>query len=115
MDARAAIQESVLETRRSPVAVAEGASAVSAAVGREVSQAVSVAGAYYEDTLGSPPDVLLSAGTLPSEQLAAVLAEYGMDDMRVREIVDAQNFTAGAATHLVPRGWLAGVRGALRS
>lgn len=83
--------------------------------GREITQAVSVAAAYFEDTLGGPPAVVLAAGTLGAERLGAVLAMYGMDGLRVRETVDASAIGVGASNSTVPRGWLAGVRGALRS
>lgn len=83
--------------------------------GREVTQAVSVAAAYFEDTLGGVPPVVLAAGTMGAERLRAVLEMYGMDGVRVREMVDADALGAGAATSTLPKGWLAGVRGALRS
>lgn len=83
--------------------------------GREITQAVSVAAAYFEDTLGGAPAVVMSAGTLGAERMGAVLGMYGMDGLRVREMVDAAKLGAGASTSSVPRGWLAGVRGALQS
>ncbi len=83
--------------------------------GREITQAVSVAAAYFEDTLGGPPPVLLAAGTMGANRLAAVLGMYGMDGVRVREMVDSAVMGAGASTSTMPLGWLAGVRGALRS
>jgi type IV pilus assembly protein PilM len=87
----------------------------------EVAQAVSVAAAYFEDTLQAPPAVVLSAGTMGAEALIAVLDEggvgVGMGSMAVQEIVERQMLAAGAAsagqTGGVPLGWLAGVRGAL--
>ncbi|GGA66131.1 hypothetical protein GCM10011507_17140 [Edaphobacter acidisoli] len=82
---------------------------------REVVQAVSVAAAYFEDTLQTTPDTLLSAGTLGAEMLAALMQENGMEGLRVRETVDAGVIETGAVTAAVPRGWLAGVRGALRN
>ncbi len=83
--------------------------------GREITQAVSVAAAYFEDTLGAAPPLVLAAGTMGAERLAAVLHMYGMDGLRVREMVDTAAIGVGASTSTVPRGWLAGVRGALRS
>jgi len=83
--------------------------------GREITQAVSVAAAYFEDTLGGPPPVLLAAGTMGADRLAAVLGMYGMDGLRVREMVDSAVMGAGASTSTMPLGWLAGVRGALKS
>ncbi len=83
--------------------------------GREITQAISVAAAYFEDTLGGPPPVLLAAGTMGANRLATVLGMYGMDGVRVREMVDSAVMGAGASTSTMPLGWLAGVRGALRS
>ena len=81
---------------------------------REGTQAVSVAAAYFEDTLGLPPGTVLSAGTTGAERLGLMLREagFGGQEMRVREIVDA-SMLASTVTVNVPRGWLAGVRGAL--
>jgi type IV pilus assembly protein PilM len=87
------------------------------AVASEVAQAVSVAAAYFEDTLESAPGVLLSTGTLGTEALAELLARAEVGPVAVREMVDRAMLGAGAAsagTHGgVPLGWLAGVRGAL--
>ncbi len=80
--------------------------------GREITQAVSVAAAYFEDTLGGTPPVVLAAGTIGAERLGAVLSMYGMDGLRVREMMAA---SAMGAASTIPRGWLAGVWGALRS
>jgi len=107
-DAEAAIQTSVVETA---VIRERGIRAEM----REVAQAVSVAAAYFEDSLQSSPDQLLVAGTLGAEMLAAVMEESGVEGLRVREMVDAGMMEVGAVTASVPRGWLAGVRGALRN
>jgi type IV pilus assembly protein PilM len=82
---------------------------------REVTQAVSVAAAYFEDTLGSLPGTILSAGTTGADRLGSMLrdADFGGEEMRVREIVEPQMIAEVSAG--VPRGWLAGVRGALKS
>jgi type IV pilus assembly protein PilM len=85
---------------------------------REVTQAVSVAAAYFEDTLQASPDTILVAGTLGAETLAAMMDESGLQGLRVQEIVDAGMMQAGAVTSTVaqmPKGWLAGVRGALKN
>jgi type IV pilus assembly protein PilM len=82
---------------------------------REVVQAVSVAAAYFEDSLQSSPDTLLVAGTLGAENIAAMMDESDVQGLRVREIVDTGMLEAGAVTTRVPRGWLAGVRGALKN
>ena len=79
-----------------------------------VAQAVSVAAAYFEDSLQTVPEQLLVAGTLGAETLAEA-GENGLEGLRVRELVDAGMMEAGAVTASVPRGWLAGVRGALKN
>jgi type IV pilus assembly protein PilM len=85
----------------------------------EVAQAVSVATAYFEDTLQTTPAVVMSAGTMGAEELIAVLdeARIGMGSVAVQEMVERQMLAAGAASAGqpggVPLGWLAGVRGAL--
>ena len=78
----------------------------------EVAQAVSVAAAYFEDTLETAPSVVLAAGTLGAEALTAVLDEAYVGPVAVQELVDRQVLGLGA-TAMVPLGWLAGVRGAL--
>ena len=79
----------------------------------EVAQAVSVAAAYFEDTLGVSPEQMLAAGTTNAESLERMLRSNGLEGLRVRELMAPAMFAAGAATARVPRGWLAGVRGAL--
>ena len=71
----------------------------------EIVQAVNVATAYFEDTLGAMPQMILSAGTLGAAPLARML---GPDMPRVEEM--ARTGAGGVAA-----GWLAGVQGALRS
>jgi type IV pilus assembly protein PilM len=44
-----------------------------------------------------------------------MMEESGVQGMRVREMVDSGMIEAGAVTTRVPRGWLAGVRGALKN
>jgi type IV pilus assembly protein PilM len=107
-DAEAAMQTSMVET-----AVTREIEVRAAA--REVAQAVSVAVAYFEDSLQRPPDQLLVAGTLGTESLAALMEESGLEGLRVREMVEPGMIEPGAVTASVPRGWLAGVRGALRN
>jgi type IV pilus assembly protein PilM len=106
-DAEAAMQTSVVETSLEREAGMR-------ATAREVAQAVSVAAAYFEDSLQRAPEQLLVAGTLGAETLAAMMEESGVEGLRVREIVDAGMMETGAVSASVPRGWLAGVRGALR-
>ena len=81
----------------------------------EVAQAVSVAAAYFEDTLGGPPQVLVAAGTTSADSLERMLRVSGLDDLRVREMMEPGMLAVGAATSSVPRGWLAGLKGALTS
>ncbi len=107
-DAETAMQTQVLEK-------AEMREIAATAAAREVTQAVSVAAAYFEDTLQVSPEVALSAGTMGAETLGTMLQESGLEGLRVREMVDAGMLEAGAVTARVPRGWLAGVRGALKN
>jgi type IV pilus assembly protein PilM len=87
------------------------------AVEREVTQAVSVAAAYFEDTLQAAPGVVLSAGTMGAETLGRLLRDAGFGDgeIRVRELIEPNMLAGGAVSTRVPHGWMAGVRGALRS
>jgi type IV pilus assembly protein PilM len=83
----------------------------------EIAQAVSVAVAYFEDTLFTPPSTIFSAGALTADALSYVLSGNGYSEagaVRVRELIDASAFSAGAVTGSIPRGALAGVAGALR-
>jgi type IV pilus assembly protein PilM len=97
--------EAAIETQ-----ILESTGAIGAA--REIAQAVSVAAAYFEDTLGRAPETIVSAGTLGAEGLRTVLEESGIEGLRVQEMVGTD---ALAAATRVPRSWLAGVRGALRN
>ena len=84
----------------------------------EIAQAVSVAAAYFEDTLAMAPTEVLSAGSLGAERLARILKTSGVgeeDGLRVRELVDAAELLPDAVTASAPRAWLSGVLGALRS
>jgi type IV pilus assembly protein PilM len=107
-DASSAMQPSVLNS-----ALVREIEAQAAA--REVAQAVSVAAAYFEDSLHTAPEQLLIAGTLDAGTLTAATEENGLEGLRVREMMDAGMMEAGAVTASVPRGWLAGVRGALKN
>ncbi len=107
-DAEASMQTQVLEQ-------AEMRELAASAAAREVTQAVSVAAAYFEDTLQVAPGVVLAAGTTGAETLAAMLQESGLEGLRVREMVDAGMLETGAVTASVSRSWLAGVRGALKN
>jgi type IV pilus assembly protein PilM len=83
----------------------------------EVAQAVSVAAAYFEDTLETAPAVVFAAGTLGAEALTGVLDGAQVGPVAVQEMVGPQVLGDGASSAGsrggVPLGWLAGVRGAL--
>lgn len=91
------------------------ANASSAAITADVAQAVSVAAAYFEDTLQMAPMQILSSGTIDAKALEAILTEAGFGDalVHVRELVPASLLHADAASASVPRSLLAGVAGAL--
>jgi type IV pilus assembly protein PilM len=107
-DAEASMQTQVLERQLM------GDSQTTDGAG-EISRAVSVAAAYFEDTLGVSPEQVLGAGSISAERLQGMLVQDGLEGLRVRELVDAGAIDASAVTSRVPRGWLAGVRGALKS
>jgi len=107
-DAETVMQASVVET-------AEIREAALLTAEREVMQAVSVAAAYFEDTLLFSPELALSAGTLGADALGAMMHESGLEGLRVREMVDGSMMETSAVTAAIPRGWLAGVRGALKN
>ncbi len=77
----------------------------------EVLQAISVAAAYYEDSLAVPPEAVLTAGTVSATDLAGLLVDSGL---RTREVLLPADIL-GTATVPVPHGLLAGLRGALRN
>ena len=82
----------------------------------ELAQAVSVAAAYYEDTVAAPPRTLLAAGTLSAAAVSSLLDEAGVGPIAVSELISrsaAGGDSPGGSR--VPVGWLAGVRGALAS
>jgi type IV pilus assembly protein PilM len=88
------------------------------ALSREIAEAVSVAAAYFEDTLAASPSQVLSAGPLGAERLRRILAEQGVgaqDGLTVRELVESSALLSDAATSAVPRAWLSSVTGALRA
>jgi type IV pilus assembly protein PilM len=99
VEAEAAIKTQVIEAAESS---------------REIAQAVSVAAAYFEDTLAAAPQKVISAGTLGADGLTAVLEENRFEGLRVQEMVPVDALGPGVATR-IPRGWLAGVRGALKN
>lgn len=86
------------------------------ATGQDLAQAVSVAAAYFEDTLESQPRELLASGTLGAAALEAMLADAGMDSIAIEELVQPPALTSPHdAAGRVPPGWLAGLQGALAS
>ena len=91
------------------------ANAVIQATASEITQAVSVAAAYFEDTLQAVPENLLVAGTIGAHGVAAMIRGNGLEYLQPHEMVDAAMLETGAVSASVPRGWLAGVRGALKS
>ena len=82
---------------------------------RDLAESISVASAYFEDTLATPPQALLTAGITSAQAIVSMLEQQGMDAMQIRELLGSEGFGAGAATATIPHGWLAGLRGALRS
>lgn len=83
----------------------------------EIAQAVSVAAAYFEDTLAIAPTQILSAGSLGAERLGQILKSSGVGDedgLRVRELVETAALLPEAVSASAPRPWLSGVVGALR-
>lgn len=84
------------------------AAAASSSFAEELRQSVSVAVAYYEDTLQSPPRQLLAMGAGGAEALLDLL---GGSSIPVRDLAPPSmgNLTA------MPPGLLAGVQGALAS
>ena len=84
----------------------------------EIARAVSVAVSYFEDSLAVAPEVLLSAGPLGADALNRILREQGIameNNLRVRELIDAADLAPAAASATVPRGWIAGITGALKT
>ncbi|MDE1177495.1 MAG: hypothetical protein PW789_12965 [Edaphobacter sp.] len=81
---------------------------------REIVQAISVAVAYFEDTLSMLPDAAIAAGTISAESLRSLLATYDMTGLNVQQALSVEGLAAGVSLR-VDRSWLAGVRGALRN
>ena len=77
----------------------------------EVQQAISVAAAYYEDSLAVPPEAVLTAGTISARALGDLLLDRGM---ATREVLQPTDMSPTITSPVAP-GLLAGLRGALRS
>lgn len=75
----------------------------------ELLQAVSVAAAYYEDSLNVAPETVLTAGTLLPRTLEGMLSETGL---RAADVLTAADLLTSTS---IPYGLLAGLRGALKS
>ena len=89
-----------------------------AVIAHEVAQAISVAAAYYEDTLGEAAGEILTSGPFGAEGLQSMVGMAEMDVLgirSVRELMGPGQLLAGAVTSTIPRGVLAGVAGALRA
>lgn len=97
-----------------PVALQHASPSASA---EEIAQAVSVAAAYYEDTLSALPSRIFSAGPLGATDIGRILVQQGIaqeEGLNVRELIESSAPMSDAVTADVPRAWLAGVAGALR-
>ena len=100
-----------------PAEPAVNTPAPSADFAADVAQAVSVAAAYFEDTLAATPSTLLVAGSVPAARLQAMLNNHGWteaDGLRVRDLVDSSALATDSVSARVPRSMLGGVMGALR-
>lgn len=77
----------------------------------ELAQAISVASAYFEDTMNAAPTALYYAGPGGAAEFIAALGTE-MDGLHIRDLAPVSE--AGAVT-VIPRGLTAGVTGALGS
>ena len=111
-EAEAAMQTAVIEKAEMRDWVT---TAVAQATASEITQTISVAAAYFEDTLQAAPESLLVAGTIGAHRVAEMMEANGLEGLRTQEMVETAMLEAGAVSASVPRGWLAGVRGALKS
>lgn len=111
-EAEAAMQTAVIEKAEMRDWVAN---AVAQATVSEITQTISVAAAYFEDTLQTVPENLLVAGTIGAHGVAAMMQANGLEGLQTHEMVDAAMLETSAVSASVPRSWLAGVRGALKS
>jgi len=68
--------------------------------------------AYYEDTLGAVPGEILAAGPLGAAEMNRLMRDRDVaEGIHAQEVVTAE--ALGAEGTRIPRGWLAGVMGAL--
>lgn len=76
-------------------------------------QAILMATAFYEDSLGASPEQILVAGHDTPEQLQNLLSAEGTLQIPARSLVRTENFLAEATPNGVPPCGFAGVVGAL--
>lgn len=82
---------------------------------RDLAESVSVAAAYFEDTLGTLPELVLATGSITAADLNRTLVSSGLEGLPVRDLLPSEALGASVSTTSIPHGWLAGLRGALRS
>jgi type IV pilus assembly protein PilM len=75
----------------------------------ELLQAISVAAAYFEDSLNTAPTEVLTAGTLSARALGEMIIDSGME---ARDVLQTSDLLTGTS---LSYGLLAGLRGALKS
>lgn len=75
----------------------------------EMAQAISVASAYFEDTMHAPPGLLYYGGLGGADDFTAALGTE-VNGLRIRDLVPT---TETGAITAIPRGLTAGVTGAL--
>ncbi len=112
-----AAQEPLPEHPREEIVAAPASDLQRVPLSAEIAQAVSVAAAYFEDTLAMSPSWVLSAGPLGADKLNRILRDEGVgpeDGLTVRELVESSALLSEAVTSAVPRAWLSSVTGALR-
>lgn len=112
-----AAQEALPEHRREETLPVLASDLQRVPLSAEIAQAVSVAAAYFEDTLAMAPGLVFSAGPLGADKLGRILRDEGVgaeDGLTVRELVDSSALLSEAVTAAVPRAWLSSVTGALR-
>ena len=81
----------------------------------EVAQAIVVARAYFEDTLGSSPDNIVAAGAGSYERLCALLEKHFAEEAHIglRPLITSSNFLPGALPEAGEREMYGSVAGAL--
>jgi len=81
----------------------------------EVAQAIVVARAYFEDTLGSSPDSIVAAGPGSYERLQSLLEKHFAEEGHIglRPLITSSNFLPGALPEAGQREMYGSVAGAL--